>query len=100
MSFRLRMGSGTRLKILQAMAAGCAVLSTSIGAAGLNDEVRGALEIADDADDFAQAIAALLWDETRRRALGARALAAAGKHYDWRALVPNLLRLYENLASG
>lgn len=94
----LRMGSGTRLKILQAMAAGCAVLSTSIGAAGLNSEVRGALEIADDAEDFARAIVTLLGDDARRAELGARALDAVGKHYDWRALMPNLLRVYESLA--
>lgn len=94
----LRMGSGTRLKILQAMAAGCAVLSTSIGAAGLNSEVRGALEIADDADDFARAIAGLLQDDARRQELGARALQVVGEYYDWRVLMPKLLRVYESLA--
>ena len=96
----LRMGSGTRLKILQAMAAGCAVVSTSIGAAGLNSAVRGALEIADDADDFARTAAALLQDDARREAMGARAMAAVGAHYDWRALMPELLRVYESLAGG
>ena len=94
----LRMGSGTRLKILQAMAAGCAVLSTSIGAAGLNSEVRGALEIADDADEFARAIVTLLQDDSRRLDLGARALEAVGEYYDWQVLMPNLLRVYERLA--
>ena len=96
----LRMGSGTRLKILQAMAAGCAVLSTSIGAAGLNSEVRGALEIADDGDEFARAILDLLQDDSRRLDLGARAMEAVGEYYDWRALMPTLLRVYESLASG
>lgn len=96
----LRMGSGTRLKILQAMAAGCAVLSTAIGAAGLNSEVRGALEIAEDADTFSRAIVALLQDDERRQDMGARALEAVGKHNDWRVLTPNLLRLYESLADG
>lgn len=96
----LRMGSGTRLKILQAMAAGCAVLSTSIGAAGLNLAVRGELEIADDADAFARAAAALLQDDARRSQLGARAMAAVGEHYDWRALMPELLQVYASLAGG
>ena len=96
----LRMGSGTRLKILQAMAAGCAVLSTSIGAAGLSSDVRGALEIADDADDFARAIVDLLQDEARRRELGARSMEAVGKHYDWRVLIPQLLQVHESLARG
>ncbi len=96
----LRMGSGTRLKILQAMAAGCAVLSTSIGAAGLNSEVRGALEIADDAEDLARTIVSLLQDDARRQDLGARAQTVVGEHNDWRVLIPNLLHLYESLAGG
>lgn len=96
----LRMGSGTRLKILQAMAAGCAVLSTSIGAAGLNSEVRGALEIADDAEDFARTVVALLNDDERRQEMGKRAQEAVGQFYDWRVLMPNLLRVYESLAGG
>ena len=96
----LRMGSGTRLKVLQAMAAGCAVLSTSIGAAGLNSDARGALKIADSADDFAEALIALLSDERQRRALGAHARGAAREHYDWSALIPRLLRAYEELGIG
>lgn len=96
----LRMGSGTRLKILQAMAAGCAVVSTSIGAAGLNDEVKGALCIADDEAAFARAVVSLLDDEARRRQLGALAQERVGRHYDWSALIPRLLRVYEELDLG
>ncbi|MDE2776626.1 MAG: glycosyltransferase family 4 protein [Chloroflexota bacterium] len=96
----LRMGSGTRLKILEAMAAGCAVVSTSIGAAGLNDEVKGALCIADDAAAFARAIVSLFDDEKRRRELGALARARVSMHYDWSTLIPRLLRVYEELGLG
>jgi len=96
----LRMGSGTRLKILQAMAAGCAVLSTSIGAAGLNEEARAALEIADGAEAFAEAVNGLLADERRRRELGARARQIVNQHYDWSALTPRLLRVYAELGLG
>lgn len=96
----LRMGSGTRLKILEAMAAGCAVVSTSIGAAGLNDEVKGPICIADDAAAFARAIVALLDDEKRRRELGALARERVSRHYDWAALIPRLLRVYEELGLG
>ena len=84
----LRMGSGTRLKILEAMAAGCAVVSTSIGAAGLNEETRGALLIADGEQDFADAVSALLADEERRREMGALAQRQVKKHYDWSAADP------------
>lgn len=96
----LRMGSGTRLKILQAMAAGCAVVSTSIGAAGLHDDVRGALIIADEAEAFARAITNLLKDDDRRRELGARAQKQVATHYDWSALIPRLLSAYAELGLG
>lgn len=96
----LRMGSGTRLKILQAMAAGCAVVSTSIGAAGLHDDVRDALILADGADSFARAITQLLEDDNRRRELGARAQAQVAQHYDWAALMPRLLSAYGELGLG
>ncbi len=96
----LRMGSGTRLKLLQAMAAGCAVASTPVGAAGLSDALRDALVIADDAPAFAREIALLLGDETRRRDLGERAQELATRHYDWSALMPRLLRAYAELGLG
>ena len=96
----LRMGSGTRLKILQAMAAGCAVVSTSIGAAGLNEELRNAIVIVDDAEGFADAIVSLLGDGDRRRELGKLAQETVTRHYDWSALTPRLLRLYSELGLG
>lgn len=96
----LRMGSGTRLKILQAMAAGCAVVSTSIGAAGLNEAVHSALTIADGAEDFAEKIVSLLADERRRQALGRLAQEQVRGHYDWSALIPQLLRAYREIGLG
>ena len=96
----LRMGSGTRLKILQAMAAGCAVVSTSIGAAGLNQRAREAIVIADDASAFAAAVVKLLGDENRRKRMGELAQRQARAHYDWQALMPTLLELYVRLRDG
>lgn len=96
----LRMGSGTRLKILQAMAAGCAVISTTIGAAGLNDEARSAIAIANDASAFAETIVTLMGDEKRRESMGALAQRQALAHYDWRVLMPALLGVYARLGVG
>ena len=96
----LRMGSGTRLKILEAMAAGCAVVATSLGAAGLNDDARAALVIADQAEAFSDAVIALLQDGERRAALGECARRQATKHYDWAALIPSLLQAYEDIGLG
>ncbi len=96
----LRMGSGTRLKILQAMAARCAVVSTSIGAAGLNEAAHSAIAIANEAEEFAETIVSLLADESRRRALGRLAQEQARSHYDWSALIPRLLRAYREIGLG
>ena len=73
----LRMGSGTRLKILEAMAAGCAVVATSAAVAGLDAEARDALMIADSETDFADSVISLL--ETSETAPQAWTAGAAGR---------------------
>ena len=96
----LRMGSGTRLKILEAMAAGCAVVSSSVGAAGLHDDIWQAIEIADGEVDFAQAVLSLLEDDSRRQALGQQARRQVRAHYDWGAIMPKLLGAYRDIGLG
>ncbi|MFQ3534577.1 MAG: glycosyltransferase [Aggregatilineales bacterium] len=93
----LRMGSGTRLKLLQAMAVGCAIVSTSVGAQGLALQNGREAIIADDALSFAQAIVGLLNDPKRRAALGAAARQLAQTRYDWSVILPGLLEVYERL---
>jgi glycosyltransferase involved in cell wall biosynthesis len=66
----LRSGSGTRFKILEAWAAGRAVVSTTIGAEGLGTRSGEHLSLADDPAGFADAIARLLKDPELRRVLG------------------------------
>jgi glycosyltransferase involved in cell wall biosynthesis len=95
----LRMGSGTRLKLLQAMAAGCAVVSTRVGALGLRVQPGEHLVVADDAAAFAQAVVALLGDPARRAHLGAAAHRLVASDYDWAALIPTLLTVYASLES-
>ena len=96
----LRMGSGTRLKILEAMAAGCAIVATTLAAAGLPDEARSALVLADDATEMAQAIVTLLQDESQRNRLGESAKALVQQHYDWSVLIPRLLAVYKEIGLG
>src|SRR5439155_1395282 len=62
----LRVGGGTRLKILDAWAMGKAVVSTSIGCEGLVAEDGRNILIRDDPDGFAQAVRAVLQDERLR----------------------------------
>lgn len=69
----LRIGSGTRLKILEAGAMGKAVVSTRLGAEGLEFTDGQDIVLADEPRDFAEAIAALLADASRREQIGAAA---------------------------
>ena len=94
----LRMGSGTRLKILQAMAAGRAVVSTTIGAQGLDAQDGIALRLADSAPEFARQVVALLGAPEQRRALGRVGAALVAQQYDWSVIVPRLLAIYRQLA--
>ena len=96
----LRMGSGTRLKILEAMAAGCAVVATSAAVAGLDAEARDALVIADSEAAYAEGVIRLLQEPAERQALGARAQQVVRKYYDWSALIPCLLRIYQEIGLG
>ena len=78
----LRIGGGTRLKIFEAMAMGKAVVSTSIGAEGLDVTHGRDLILADDAAAFSNAITLLLRDSTLRRRYEEAAAVLAAR-YDW-----------------
>ena len=95
----LRMGSGTRLKLLQAMAAGQAVVSTSIGAQGLNVRDGVELRLADTASAFAEAVVDLLNHPDKRRTLGEVGAQYVRTHHDWTVIVPRLLAVYGQICS-
>src|ERR1035441_6459550 len=71
----IRIGSGTRLKIYECMAAGVPVVSTTVGAEGLSYEDGADIVIADDPAGFADACVRLLTGDAARRAIANRALA-------------------------
>jgi glycosyltransferase involved in cell wall biosynthesis len=96
----LRMGSGTRLKILEAMAAGCAVVATTAAIAGLEREARSAMIIADSETAFAESVVRLLNDADQRQALGKDAQRIVRKYYDWSALIPCLIDIYRDVGLG
>ena len=77
----LRIGSGTRLKILEAAAMGKAVVSTTLGAEGLDFQPNREIVLADEPERFAQAAVDLLHDSTRRRELGIAARARVEASY-------------------
>jgi len=81
----LRLGGGTRLKIVEAMAMGLPVVSTTIGAEGLDVHPGENIVIADDAASFTNGVLRLLRgpDLRNRIAKGGRVLA---RRYDWTTL--------------
>jgi glycosyltransferase involved in cell wall biosynthesis len=94
----LRCGTGTRIKILEALAYGMPVVTTSKGAEGLAVEHGQHLLIADEPDDFARAIVQLMRDDGFAMELGARGRTLIEARYTWdrqgarlRALVRDLL---------
>jgi len=92
----LRIGSGTRLKLIESMAAGCAVVSTTVGAEGFALQSGREAILADSPEAFAAAILELLDNPARRAALGERARAFAAQ-YDWRSVGPLLDAVYAGL---
>jgi len=92
----LRTGGGTRLKILEAMAAGVPVVSTTLGAEGLHIQPGGNILIAgvDDTEAWIQAIEALANQPALRRQLIEAAAALVRQRYDWTALGDALCDTY------
>ena len=78
-------GSGTRFKILEAWAAGRAVVSTTLGAAGLGARGGEHLLLADDPDDFAQAVLRLCNDPSLRAQLGEAGWSLYRDRFTWPA---------------
>lgn len=93
----LRMGGGTRLKILESMAAGCAVVSTSLGAEGLHFNAGKELLVADSAERFALSIIELLDNPERRVEMVRLAHQIVAYSYDWAAIAPRLAEVYRSM---
>jgi polysaccharide biosynthesis protein PslH len=79
----LRIGGGTRLKIYEAMAAGTATVSTSIGAEGLDVCHPANIRLADTPDAFAQQCITLLEDVRQRESVAAEALQLVSSRFSW-----------------
>lgn len=82
----VRIGSGTRLKVLEYMGSGKAIVSTTKGAEGLSYEDGKHLLVADAPDAIAQAIVQLLRNQPYREEIGNNALALAQREYDWQVI--------------
>jgi len=94
----LRAGSGTRLKILEAMALGRPVVSTSIGCEGLNATEGENLLIADDSKRFAEQIVRLLTDSEFRAGITQNARQFVTALYDWDVIAERLMNDFRQFA--
>lgn len=91
----LRIGGGTRLKIVESLALGTPVVSTSIGAQGLDLQHEREILLADDAAAFTRQIIRALRDATLRRQLAANGLCAARARFSWKTIGARLNAIYE-----
>lgn len=91
----LRVGGGTRLKVLDAMAMSKALVSTSVGCEGLAVQPGAHLDVADTPEAFAAATLRLLQDPARRRALGDAARRLVQQQYAWPAIGGQLMDAYQ-----
>jgi glycosyltransferase involved in cell wall biosynthesis len=95
----LRSGGGTRLKILEAMAAGSAVVSTTVGCEGLDVNDGQDILIADQPKPFADAVLRLLGDLLERRALQQAGRHLVEQRYDWGLIGRQQDRVYTEALS-
>lgn len=93
----LRVGGGTRLKILEAMALGTPVVSTSKGAEGLQVSPGKDILLTDTPEQFAAAVCRLLDDGGLRQAITESARRTVVERYDWRRCIRPVLRCLDQL---
>lgn len=87
-------GAGTRLKILEALAAGLPVVSTSKGCEGLDIENSDGIIIEDDPERFSEAIIDILKNENLRIQLSRKAKQLASERFRWEVVLKPLDRIY------
>lgn len=96
----LRLGGGTRLKIVEAMSKAKPIVSTSVGAEGIDVVDGESALLADDPAGFAAHVESVLADGALARRLGAAARKLAEDRYGWPSLVAGIERFYEQVLSA
>jgi glycosyltransferase involved in cell wall biosynthesis len=91
----LRIGGGMRMKVLEALALGRAVVTTPRGAEGLEAAPEGAFVAVDSTDSYVDAVARLLADPQARDTMAVQARAYATEHHSPSAYAERLERIYE-----
>ena len=93
-------GSGTKLKVLNALSLGKAVVTTSIGAEGINVKNGENIVIADDPREFADKTVYLLQNPEIAKNMGGKARQVVEKYYDWRIIGQKIYNVYNNVCAN
>jgi polysaccharide biosynthesis protein PslH len=96
----LRLGSGTRLKIVEALAMAKGVVSTHLGAEGLETEHGRHILLADEPDRFADHVVRLLEDPAAAERLGEAGRRLAVERYAWSAAAGAMEALYRRVIAA
>jgi glycosyltransferase involved in cell wall biosynthesis len=96
----LRLGGGTRLKIVEAMAMARPVVSTRLGAEGIDARPGTELLVADTPESFAEAVLELLRDPAAGARLGAAARRLAEEKYSWEGAAAAMDGLFRQVLDG
>jgi polysaccharide biosynthesis protein PslH len=93
----LQSGGGTRLKVLDALAMGKAVLSTSIGCEGLAVTQGENILIADSPEKFTASLKSLLKQKDKRHILGQNGRKLVAGHYSWDKICDEMMPFYSKI---
>jgi glycosyltransferase involved in cell wall biosynthesis len=93
----LRFGGGTKLKTLEAMAMGLPVVSTAVGAQGLNIISGQHIYVAERPEDFAARVIELMKDHGKAASMGAAARLLVEKQYSWTSIMGDVDDKMKNL---
>ena len=96
----LRIGGGTRLKILQALAMKKAIVSTAIGCEGLDLEPGKNLLVSDKPQDFAASVIQLIEDKGLQKKLGEDGNMRIRERYSWDVIIQRLEAAYKSLVAN
>jgi polysaccharide biosynthesis protein PslH len=94
----LRIGGGVKVKVLEALSFGKAIVSTSIGAQGLDLSTYQAVTVADEVADFAESVVRLLLHPEERHIQEREALAYARTLWNWNQVSQAFAQLYNEMA--